>query len=469
MVSSLRILVRQGRIFDPTSRRDAAVGDLLIDGEKIAEIAPTISISDVDEIIDASGAIVSPGFVDGHRHVWQTNIRGIAADWSLFEYLHEIRMRIAGAYRPEDVYLGNLLGSLEMIDAGVTTVCDHSHIVSSPEHAEAAIRGLHDSGIRAVYAHGFYDVPGGHSAFPSHRDRLIYAKKLRKQRFGAQDARVTMGVALSELGIVDWAETRAEIEVGREIGRHISVHNSGVGYQGGTAWFVSEGLLGPDILHVHANRFTDDDLVAVRDAGGAICITPETELQMGMGFPITHRCRALNVNMAFGADIVSACSGDLLTQTRLSLQVARAFENQPAIDRGSTVDKIDMNCDDAFRIATRGGAQSIGLGSTTGTLEVGKSADIIIVKQHGWHLTPSCQSASSLLLQARPGDISTVIVAGVVRKRDGKIQKFDLGALNQQMEASRDHILASASSYGDGQSHITLRNLLQDRIGRHSE
>jgi len=148
-MSERRTLIRGGTVFDPSVMTAGHPADVR-EGEIISAIRRDLALGDLDETLDATGMLVAPDLVDMHRHVWQTNIRGIAADWSLIEYLCKIRIRIAGAYSPEDVYLGNLLSSLEMLDSGVTTVCDHSYIVMSPKHAEAAIRGLRDSGIRAV-------------------------------------------------------------------------------------------------------------------------------------------------------------------------------------------------------------------------------------------------------------------------------------------------------------------------------
>jgi len=194
-------------------------------------------------------------------------------------------------------------------------------------------------------AHGFYDAPGGHAVFPTYRDRLAYARRLAATQFGADDSRTTMGVALSELGIVDWADARAEIEAGRENGHYTSIHNAGVIYRDGVAWFVERGLLGPDILHVHTNRFSGRDLKTVRDAGGAISVTPETELQMGMGFPTTHRCRAQGVRTGLGVDIVS----DMLRRSAdadLPRPANRPHFREPARDLGGTVESVGMSCTD---------------------------------------------------------------------------------------------------------------------------
>ena len=149
--------------------------DLLIEYDRIAAIAPSIAADDA-EIVDAAGMLVAPGFVDTHRHIWQTGIRGVAADWSLVEYIRFIRLGYATAYRPEDVWISNYTGSLEALDAGITTVCDFCHIVRTPDHADAGLEGLSAAGIRAQFYYGFYDVPTDPPYFADHAARVAHAR-----------------------------------------------------------------------------------------------------------------------------------------------------------------------------------------------------------------------------------------------------------------------------------------------------
>ena len=138
-------------------------GDLLIEDGRIAAIGDEA----VDaERIDAAGTLVIPGFVDTHRHVWQTAIRGICADWTLLDYFLGVRVNSSGVFTPEDVYVGNYAGALEALDAGVTCLLDFSHCLNSPEHADEAVRGLRETGIRGTWAYGMYPVPLEQPAFP---------------------------------------------------------------------------------------------------------------------------------------------------------------------------------------------------------------------------------------------------------------------------------------------------------------
>jgi 5-methylthioadenosine/S-adenosylhomocysteine deaminase len=149
-----RVLLRGGHVLsmDPEIG-DVYGGDVLLEDDRIAAVGPSLDTGDAD-IVDASSCIVMPGFIDSHRHTWETVIRGIAPDVSLAGYFDVVLDQLAPAYRPEDVYAGNFLGSLEAIDAGVTTVLDWSHINNTPEHADEAIRGLRDARLRSVYCYG---------------------------------------------------------------------------------------------------------------------------------------------------------------------------------------------------------------------------------------------------------------------------------------------------------------------------
>src|SRR5215813_3432704 len=142
--------------------------DVLIEDTKIAAVGLNLSAADA-EMIDASNMIVMPGFIDTHRHLWEGILRNIGTDIPLEgerSYLAFVLNTLAPAYRPEDVYIGNRVSTLGLIDAGITTILDWSHIQAGPEHTDAAVRALQESGLRAVFAYGpvWYEAPN-----PEHR------------------------------------------------------------------------------------------------------------------------------------------------------------------------------------------------------------------------------------------------------------------------------------------------------------
>jgi len=174
-----RILLKDGVVLslDPQVG-DFEKADVLIEGSKIVEIRPNLKASAA--VIDASNMIVMPGFVDTHRHIWEGILRSILPNGLLSDYQRDITGAARAVYRPEDAYAGNLVSALGAINAGITTLLDWSHIGNSPKHTDAAIQGLREAGIRAVYAYGSGQA-GPQNQFPQD------IRRLRTQYFSSDD------------------------------------------------------------------------------------------------------------------------------------------------------------------------------------------------------------------------------------------------------------------------------------------
>ncbi|MGH9271688.1 MAG: hypothetical protein ACRDZ2_10495 [Ilumatobacteraceae bacterium] len=176
---------------------DIAGGDVLVEGAEIVEVGREVGAADA-EIIDASSMAVIPGFVDTHRHTWQTLLRSSVPDCDISEYFSVIVGGFAPHYRPQDTYAGNRLGApLGALNAGFTTWLDWAHNLNTPDHADEAIRGLQDAGIRAVFAHGAplssMEDWWSASGTRAHPDDI---KRLRTQYFSSDDQLVTLAMAL---------------------------------------------------------------------------------------------------------------------------------------------------------------------------------------------------------------------------------------------------------------------------------
>jgi len=409
--------------------------DLLIEHGLIRAIAPSLPQTDA-EIVDVSGKLLMPGMVDTHRHTWQTLLRGLGCDWSVLDYLAAVRVKLAPAFSAEDVYLSNYAGALEALDSGVTTLVDHAHCINSPEHADAAWSGLRDAGVRALFAYGFAanDPPdSGH--FATHAARIAHARSWCSMR-GSELVRI--GVALSEMQI-PWAETRAEISCARELGLPLTFHCASWPVPGMSQVerLSVDGLLGPDMLLVHCTHCSDDDLRRIADSGAAISATPETELQMGMGFPIIGRALRHGIRMSLGCDVVCSNNADPFAMMRLALQAERGVTNARA---GLPV-RLELSVARMLPMVTSEAAASIGLAATVGTLREGMQADIVMLATDTLNLSPMPVHDASLVTQAHAGNVQDVLVRGRFVKRAGKLVGVDLPTLQRKLSVQRAALL----------------------------
>lgn len=418
-----KILIKGGTLLTMEQGAAPYVADVLVENSRIVAIAPSLDAPDA-EIVDASRCIVMPGMVDTHRHTWQTQLRGVTYDWSLKDYIRSIRFQAAVHYRPEDMYVGNYLGMLEALDAGVTTVLDFSHCINTPEHADAAIEGTADSGARSVFALGLNDVPVADSFFNTMDQRLDHARSLRSSRFSSGDGLVTMGMSLSDVLVAGIDRVREEVAVSRELGLKITLHANAVMFAepvSEVAFLDEAGLLGPDLVWVHMNQTTDAELTRVVDTGGAISTTPETEMQMGMGHPVHGRFMTLGGECTFGCDVISNNSGDLFPQVRLALQTERMLRNDPELAANHGPDLIAPTALSHLEGATINGARALGLDHLIGTLSVGKQADIIVIRGDAPNMLPVNDPVAAVTMHAHAGNVDTVLVGGRVVKRDGRL------------------------------------------------
>ncbi|MDA8371244.1 MAG: amidohydrolase family protein [Nocardiopsaceae bacterium] len=428
--------------------------DVLVEDGVILRIGPGLDTVDAERI-DASGCFVLPGFVDSHQHLWQTTMRGLTADWDLSEYFWCIRNNHSAAHTPADIFAGTYAGALAALDSGTTTTIDFSHCLNSPDHSDEAVRSIKESGIRAVWCYGLFAVPTDRPAFATLEQRWADARRIRDTQFtgSAKDELVTMGLALTEVGLQPWEATRAEFALARELGVMLTTHANVIWRPDPIPeieWYHRDGLLGPNQLHSHANTSTDRELALLAEAGASTCSTPDTELQMGMGFPVFARAAALGVTVGLGGDIQSNNGQDPFTQMRLALQAENVRAALPTLEgeglpglNGSPATPREV-----LHYATLGSAQALGLGDVTGSLEPGKAADILLVRGDGLRQRPVVDPISTIVMHCGIGEVDTVLVAGKVVKRDGRLVHRDPAAAAGLVDQAYERLTAAIEQRG---------------------
>ncbi|MFF1293488.1 MULTISPECIES: amidohydrolase family protein [unclassified Streptomyces] len=445
---TVRTLLRAGHVIsmDPDIG-DLPRGDVLIEDGRIAAVRPEISAD--AEVLDMTGRIVIPGFVDTHRHTWEASIRGVAPDATLDDYFVDILDTFAPLYTPEDVYAANLAGALECLNAGITTLVDWSHINNTPEHPDAAIRALAESGIRAQYAYG--------SANTSLADYWFESKiaipgddvrRIRAEHFASDDSLLTMGLATRGPGFCVNDVVTAEWGLARELGIPLTVH-VGMGRLAGRFGMVKQlhdlGLLGPDTTYIHCCYLSEEEWRMVADSGGTVSVAPQVETQMGHGWPPVMKAIEYGLRPSLSIDVVTTVPGDMFTQIRAAFGAERARVNAESWQADVPVPDTMLTARRMLEIATLNGAHVAGLEDRTGSLTPGKRADVVAIDATALNVAPVHDAAAAVTLSADVSNVDTVLVDGVIRKRDGKLTG-DVARARRLVEESRDRLLAAKAA-----------------------
>ncbi|MGH7346890.1 MAG: amidohydrolase family protein [Candidatus Rokuibacteriota bacterium] len=455
-----RYVIRGGAVMS----MDPAVGDfpqadVLVEGKKIVAVGPNLKAGGAT-VIDARGRIVMPGFIDTHHHLFETALRSYLANGLLLpgtpggaiNYFQYILLTFAPVYRPQDVYVNELFGSLSQLDDGVTTVHDISQIHHSPEHSDAAIKGLIDSGRRAAF--GYFEGAGF-----THGPRYRYpddAVRIKKRWFSSNDQLVTM-IMGGEIYLPGYEKAWT---IGRDLGLQVAAHILSPFGMRPTFDALAKGEggdsgklgIGSDNLFVHMTGMSNEAWDGVKEFGSQVSLAVPIEMNMRHGMPPILKMQSLGLEPSLSSDVEVTLTADFFTQMRSTMNVQRALVNQLILDSDPAQDwppqpagvPDPLTTREVLRYATINGAKHLRLDGKTGSLTPGKEADIIILDATAINVAPLNQVPGAVVSLMDRTNVETVIVAGKVRKWQGRLLDFDLRHLRRQLEASRDYIFATA-------------------------
>ncbi|HJY75260.1 MAG TPA: amidohydrolase family protein [Burkholderiales bacterium] len=475
-----RYVIRGGAVMtmDPTmpNKGEFVSADVLVEGKKIVAVGPNLKAGGAGEI-DARGKIVMPGFVDTHHHQAWTAIRSSIPDSILIDdgsgrpsaaqnYFGNVLLGFAPKYRPEDVYISELFGGLAQLDNGVTTVHDVSQIHHSPEHSDAAIQALFDTGRRAAF--GYFESAG--AAFIGTNPGNQYptdARRIKKRWFSSGDQLVHMIMGVE----VYLPNYQLAWDIGRELNLELSAHVlSPFGIRptldklaDGTAGNGSLGLREQDQhLFIHMTGMSDKGWNRVKQVGAHVSIAFPIEMNMRHGIPPIHKMQELGIEPSLSVDVETNLTADFFTQMRSAMTMQRLVVNQDILNTGDFSTFVGgvapgsawppppappapgslplLNVRDVLRFATINGARHLGLGGKTGSLTPGKEADIIILDATHINVFPVNHVPGAVVQMMERSNVETVIVAGKVRKWKGKLLDVDQRRLRLELENARDFL-----------------------------
>ncbi|GIM89054.1 amidohydrolase family protein [Paractinoplanes toevensis] len=430
------VVLRNGLVLTMDDSRTVLSGtDVLVIGDRIAEVGHNLAAPDGALEIDATDGIIMPGMVDTHRHMWQTAMRGYGADWTLTQYFVWYYLESGKLFRPEDVHAGNLLGAIEAIDSGVTTTVDWSHGLQTTDHADAAVDALEAVPGRFVLAYGnIQQGPWQWSTTPEFRD--FYRRRIDGGKLAG------FQLAFDIPGDPAFQE-KAAFEVARDLGVKVTTHAGvwGATNDDGIRLMYENGFMTPGTVYVHAATLSSDSYHRIAATGGSVSVSTESEQSAGQGYPPTWMLRKHDIPVSLSMDTSVWWSGDLFSAMRTTLSADRSREHLEAHAAKETITHHHLRAEQVVDWATRGGAKALGMDSEIGALTPGRKADVVLIKNDASPaMFPVLHPYGHVVYQAQRGDVHTVLVGGKVVKQDGKLVGVDLAAARAKVGATVDHL-----------------------------
>ncbi|KAI9149085.1 5'-deoxyadenosine deaminase [Paramyrothecium foliicola] len=403
----------------PIALRDAS---LLITDDRIAAISgpggSNLRIPSGTERIDATNDIISPGFVDTHRHVWQTALRTVGASTSLIMYIIHWTSAVSQIWDPEIMYYSELQGLCEALDAGVTTIVDNATGGFSRQIVDASIQAAVDSGIRNFFV---YPISRGREGF-DFESQIDHFRSIGGSERLAR-TRVSMGLGYETFDTGSEEDVQTIIDLARESNISLlETHSVGgaMGTDNSPTRLAELGILNETfpIIFVHGTGTTPTDAAHLRTANHYISMAPEFEMHHGQNSfqaALAHDQASLSVGTHY------SMSGDLVSQARIWLQSVRNLILSRTLNDFKVPTNNPMSTNQAFLLATRSGGQALRR-PDLGVIQVGAKADIAVFDGSAPGLLGSKDPIAAIILHSHVGNVKHVLVDGRWKKKDGQLR-----------------------------------------------
>lgn len=420
------MLLTNALVVPMTERRKSFRGYVRVRQGVIAEVneGSPATIGAGEKIIDGGDCVLMPGLVNAHTHLYQVLLRAVWEDLPLLPWLKRI-YGAARVLRPEHFYAGTVLGCIEAIQSGVTTICEHNFLNPHPECAFETIRAIQESGLRAVFARTIMDtgeiVPECVKENPDqafHHIETILASHRQSDRLSFMTGPNTPPLNTTPELLKAIRRFADQKRIG--ISAHVAESKSVVEFtaekhgQSGVVTFLDGfGIPAAGSIFAHCVHIAEDEIRILRESGTSVSHNPVSNMMLGDGVaPVIAMLRS-GVNVALGTDGAASNHSQDLFETMKAASLLQKVHHQNA----GIIDPYAV-----LHMATVGGARALGLSSLCGTIEVGKRADLLLVRVETIHNQPINDLFSQLVHCAKASDVQTVIVDGQVLMRDRELQ-----------------------------------------------
>ncbi len=416
-------LIRNATILTMNDAMDVVTGDVWIADGRIAGVGRAPADWRATTTIDASGALLLPGFVQTHVHLCQTLFRGLADDLPLLAWLRTRVWPLEAAHDERTLHVAAQLAAAELLLGGTTTVLT----METVHGTNAVFEALVPTGLRAVVGKCLMNVRGEAPArlWQSTQDALDESLALDRQWSGAAGGRLRAALAPRFAISCSRDLLEATAAVSNERGLLIHTHASEqreeidvVRAQTGLdniAYLSSVGLATERLCAAHCVWVTDAEQRLLAERRVKVLHCPGSNLKLGSGIAPVTEMRRLGIDVSIGAD-GAACNNtlDMFREMRLAATLQAMRHNPGALPAR-----------DVVRMATREGAHALGLDREIGSIEPGKRADLIVVGIDDVHQAPGADPYSTLVYASSPADVRLTMVDGDVVANAGELTWAD--------------------------------------------
>jgi 5-methylthioadenosine/S-adenosylhomocysteine deaminase len=415
------VLTMDPSLGDQSVLGQLADADVLIVDDKIAAVGVNLPKPSGTSVIDGRGMIVMPGFVDTHDHLWQSLIRGCAADDDLNGWLSRCTFPLSTNISEADAYAAVRLSAAGLIDTGVTTVVDWSAPFGTP-FIRGNVRGLTDSKLRFAFA--MFGSASDGSDIVAIKEEYIDPNPLATLQVATHPA-PSFATHVAEATAIAKA-------LGVKLHVHLLEHFSNVPEDPlGVLRTAGAFDLGRDLHAAHFVHASDGNIATLARLGASVSHQPLSNMRLASGIIRYPDIQAARIRIGLGLDGGTNDTTDMFNNMRAAVGLQRATSLDPS--ESPTVAEV-------LRAATLGGAEALDMESRIGSLTPGKQADVIVLEPRTLNFAPQMQRVNQIVFNGQPQNVAWVFVAGRVLKEKGKLKGVDVGQLIKAAQAATDHI-----------------------------
>ena len=456
----MALLIRGGQVL---AGAPAALtrADVLVEGDRIVAVGPTLTAPDGARVLDASGHLVLPGMGNAHTHAASHLARSRAGSWTLEDLLTHAAANY-GFRTPEDEYISAAVGAIEMLKTGCTSAYDlYMAVPAITEEAfEAVVRAYTDVGLRVVLAPAVADVvfyrtvPGLADLLPADLRRTVeemqpaptkgllgLTERAIRRWHGGADGRVRIGVAptIPNQATDEFLDGCAALAREYGVGIHTHLAESKVQtVESHRRWgksivarLADHGILGPGFVGAHSIWLTDDDLRLLADAGAAVAHNPGSNLRLGCGIAPVREMLDRGLAVGLGTDgSVCADNQNLFEALRIASVISTIrFPHETA---------RWLDADTVWDLATRGTARVMGQADDLGAVAPRRKADLVLLRADSIFLRPLADPVKALVYAETGAAVDTVVVDGRVVVERGRVTTVDEDRIYARAQEAAD-------------------------------